>query len=128
MMFIFPLFFLATGIRYLSRFFRRYYTDDDEQLDWDGARAPFRGESDSQPFEVVKSGPSQDAQVFSLAYRLGGKLTVSDVIIETGLEPQRAEHLLNGLVDEVRVRMIVDERGFVVYEFPEIIDRLERES
>jgi hypothetical protein len=52
---------------------------------------------------------------------------LSDIIIETGLEPRQAERFIEGLVDGVRVRMEVDEKGLVYYEFPEILDRLRGE-
>jgi hypothetical protein len=69
-----------------------------------------------------------ESRVVSLAYRLGGRVTVSDVVIETGLGIKEAEELMDRMTDEVRVRMVVDDRGLVAYEFPEIIDRLEREK
>ena len=57
-------------------------------------------------------GASEDAasarlenRIFRLAYRLGGRLTVSD------------------LVDNSRVTIEVRDDGLVFYEFPEIIDR-----
>lgn len=68
------------------------------------------------------------SQLFKLAYRRKGRLTVSDIVIETGLGVEEAEQLIQGMVDNVRVRMEVNERGMVVYEFPEIQDRFEDES
>ena len=53
---------------------------------------------------------------------------MSDVVIDTGLGIRDAEALLDRMTDEVRVRLVVDESGLVTYEFPEIIDRLEREK
>jgi len=73
-------------------------------------------------------GRDLESVVFSLAYRRKGRITVSDVIVETGLGMRDAEEFINGMVDGIRVRMEVDEdRGFVVYEFPEIIERFENE-
>lgn len=69
---------------------------------------------------------SQDAQVFQLANRLRGRVTISDVVIEIGIGVQEAEELMQRLVDNTRVCMEVDERGLVTYEFPEIITRYER--
>jgi len=34
-----------------------------------------------------------------------------------------AEELIQGMVDNSRVRMEVDDRGMVIYEFPEIMER-----
>ena len=90
---------------------------------------PGMGPLVEQPGVAAQTGiPAQlESRVFALAYKLGGRITVSDVIIETGLGTKAAEALLDGLTDEVRVRMIVEDRGFVVYEFPEIADRVRRE-
>ena len=68
-----------------------------------------------------------DGVVFSLAYRLKGKITLSDIIVETGLTVREAEEVIESMVDGVRVRMEVDQNGMVVYEFPEIISRFEEE-
>ena len=75
---------------------------------------------------VVRSRSDQDeARIFKLAYRLKGRVTVSDVVVETGLGVQDAESLIQSMVDQTHVRMEVDERGIVTYEFPEIIRRFE---
>ena len=66
-----------------------------------------------------------DGVIFSLAYRLKGKITLSDIIVETGLAVREAEGVIEAMVDGVRVRMEVDRNGMVVYEFPEIISRFE---
>jgi hypothetical protein len=47
--------------------------------------------------------------------------------VETGLDLEQAEKVIESMVDGMRVRMEVDERGVVVYEFPEIIMRFENE-
>ena len=70
-------------------------------------------------------GPSSEAQIFKLAYRLKGRLTLSDVVVETGLSLNEAEEIVEGMVDSVHVRMEVDDRGTVLFEFPEIIRRFE---
>jgi len=78
------------------------------------------------PPQVLAPG-RLESRVVSLAYSLGGRVTVSDVVIETRLGMKEAEELLDGMTDEVRVRMTVDDDGLVAYEFPEIIERLKRE-
>jgi hypothetical protein len=60
--------------------------------------------------------------VYRLAKRLAGRITVSDVVIETGLSANDAEQLLQSMTDSVRVRMDVDDRGIVTYEFTELLD------
>jgi hypothetical protein len=68
-----------------------------------------------------------EGRVYGLAYRLGGRLTVSDVVIETGLGTREAEQLLDGMADETHVRVQVTDDGRIRYEFPEILDRIQRE-
>ena len=66
-----------------------------------------------------------EARIFRLAFKRKGRVTISDIVLETGLGLKEAEEAANALVDGMRVRMEVDERGLVVYEFPEIIARFE---
>ena len=80
------------------------------------------------PYDYRYSGRDLESVVFNIANRLNGRITLSDVIIETGMGVKDAEIFINNMVDGVRVRMEVDEeRGFVIYEFPEIIDRSEHD-
>ncbi len=69
----------------------------------------------------VKKSEDAEHQIFRLANKLKGYLTVSDIVIHTGLGIKEAEEIMNKLVDGIRVRMEVDDEGIVVYEFPEII-------
>ena len=68
------------------------------------------------------AGDETDAQIFRLAQDHGGRLTVSDVVVSTGMTAARAEEALQRLTDGVRVRMEVKDSGRVVYEFVELID------
>lgn len=70
---------------------------------------------------------SNEAKLFKLAYKLKGKLTVSDIVVETGLGVSDAEAMIESMVDNTHVRMEVDDRGIVTYEFPEIMRRFEAE-
>ena len=104
---------------------RRFEGGSDER----GRRVP-QDESDppnrfplSRPFR----GPSMESRIFRLAYKLRGKVTVSDVILETGMGLSEAEEFLDRLADGVRVVMEVSTGGLVTCEFPEIISRLENE-
>ncbi len=58
--------------------------------------------------------------VYKLAYRLKGTITVSDIVVETGLDVEEAERLIQSMVDHQRVRMEVKDDGMIFYEFPEI--------
>jgi len=79
------------------------------------------------PAQGQRSG--QEARMFKLGYRLKGRITVSDIVVETGLGIQEAEELIQSMVDNAHVRMEVDpETGIVTYEFPEIIRRFEQED
>lgn len=70
-----------------------------------------------------QSKESRQAEIYKLAYTLGGKITVSDIVIETGETVNEAEELIQSMVDNQHIRMEVQEDGLVVYEFPEIIAR-----
>ncbi len=83
----------------------------------------------SQDYAQPQQQPeSNQVKIYKLAYKLKGHLTVSDIVIETGLEVPEAEELIQSMVDNQRIRMEVDEDGMLVYEFPEIIARLERDD
>ena len=120
---IFPLIFffvVARGVMALLRGVNRrrfgVFPDD--------LRLPPRIEEQTRS-RLSLRGPSREAQIFKLAYRLKGKLTLSDIVVETGLGLSEAEEVVEAMVDNVHVRMEVDERGMVLFEFPEIIRRFE---
>jgi hypothetical protein len=124
--FIFPLIFFVIIARVASGFFRsvnrrnRLSRDDyfDDRLD------PYEQER-ARAQEARRLESTNEARIFKLAYRLKGRLTVSDIVVETGLGVREAEQLIESMVDSNRVRMEVDDRGIVTYEFPEIIRRFE---
>jgi hypothetical protein len=66
-------------------------------------------------------------RIFRIAFKHAGRLTISDIVLETDLGIREAEEVINGMVDGTHVRMEVEDNGLVVYEFPEIISRLENE-
>lgn len=132
MMFFFPFGFFGLlipfllvflALRFGSRLFQGYFRGG--RLDSRGRWLPGAGARTPLDMFGLQRGQSLEARVFRAAYKLRGRLTVSDVVIETGLGIQEAEELMNGMVDGLRVRMEVDDRGRVVYEFPEIIDHFE---
>ena len=118
--FLFPLIFFVIIARVASGHFRssrrRRYVEDD-YLDEHIRSIESRHSS--------PRGASEEARIFKLAYRLKGRLTVSDIVVETGLGVSEAEQLIESMVDNSHVRMEVDDRGIVTYEFPEIIRRFE---
>jgi hypothetical protein len=133
MMFFFPFGFLLAivgifiavrfGMRFFQQFFRGIDRTDSEERRLPGERSWLPPE-----WRSLAGRPTQNlqAKVFRIAYRRKGRITVSDVVIETSLGLKEAEELLNGMVDGLRVRMEVDPSGMVFYEFPEIISRFER--
>ena len=82
-----------------------------------GREAPVRG--------YPRPGRPEN-RVFRLAYKLGGRLTVSDLVVDLDFSIEEAESFLNQLVDSTRVTMEVRDDGLVYYEFPEIIARRRR--
>ncbi|MCF7947428.1 MAG: hypothetical protein K9M94_02405 [Spirochaetia bacterium] len=66
---------------------------------------------------------SIETSIYRLAGKLGGTITVSDLVTHMGIEPKRAEKTLESMADGVRVRMEVDDAGIVYYEFPELKSR-----
>jgi hypothetical protein len=60
-------------------------------------------------------------EIFRLAKRYDGVLTVSDVVSELGVDPQEAEGTLEGLTDGQRVDMQVDRDGVIRYVFREFM-------
>ena len=69
-----------------------------------------------------------DSRVFTLALRQEGKVTVSDVVVETGLSVRSAEEYLDSMVDGLRVVVDYDTRGRPHYIFPELLGATEIDS
>jgi hypothetical protein len=122
--FLIPFFLVFVALRFGTRLFQDYFRGSG-RLDSRGRWVP--GAGPRNPLDVFRLQRAQglEARIFRAAYKQKGRLTLSDVVIETGLGIKEAEELINGMVDGLRVRMEVDDRGLVLYEFPEIIDRFE---
>jgi hypothetical protein len=115
--FLIPIFFFVMVARVIRRFSRGYQRDRYVDQDTPYTAFPSQGpRGDSRPTQ---------GQIFKLAYRLKGRLTVSDLVVESGMELSEAERLMESMVDGTHVRMEVDDRGIVTYEFPEIMRRFE---
>ena len=69
-----------------------------------------------------------ESRIFKLANRLKGRITLSDIVLETGLGMKSAERVIEDMLDNLHVTMEVDDSGMVFYEFPEIIARYDREQ
>ena len=116
--FFLPLLFLFLALRLGSSAYRRRRWDSDR--DYFETRPVWRDELQER---LRGRGSRPEVRVFRLANRLGGRLTVSDVVVDMDLSIAEAEALLDQLVDNARVTMEVRDDGLVFYEFPEIIAR-----
>ncbi|MFP4067203.1 MAG: hypothetical protein ACLFRR_00195 [Spirochaetaceae bacterium] len=124
-LFLLPLFVAAVAVRAGSSMYRHWDMQDRRGL---GGRWPEGGDLLTDIYGVNRGGRSLEARVYQLAAKHKGRITVSDAVIDLGLDVKDAEELLQSLVDNVRVRMELDDNGRVTYEFPEIIDRYERDG
>lgn len=115
-----PFFFTFVAIRIGSAIFRNIQRSD-RQVEFPNPVTRYRLPETASP----AGRDRMQARVFKLAYRLKGRVTVSDVVVETGMPVQEAEELLEGMVDGIHVRMEIRDNGGILYEFPEIIDRFE---
>ena len=61
-----------------------------------------------------------ESTIFRLAAAHAGRLTLSDVVIGTGLPMKDAEKVMDRLSDGTHVRFEVTDSGTVYYEFPEL--------
>lgn len=125
--FLIPLFLTILAVRAGTNLFRHFGQRNASHMFG-------RGQYD-QPIFPDEGNPwmhravgGYDARIFQLAYKRKGRLTISDVVIETGLSVEEAEQLMQRMTDNTRVRMEVDNRGMVTYEFPEILARFENEE
>lgn len=57
--------------------------------------------------------------VFQIAKQRGGSVTLSEVVIVTGLDVAAAEDYMNSIIDGIHVTVEVDDTGRFTYEFPE---------
>jgi len=74
--------------------------------------------------ETPKAGvQSFQSKLMKLALNNEGILTVTDVVMATGLSIKQAEKALNNMVDGYRVKMEVKDSGVIVYEFTELINK-----
>jgi hypothetical protein len=81
--------------------------------------------TEPDPAQVTKQ---LQVAVFRLAARNKGRLTLSDVIVETGLDLAKADKFMDRMVDGARVQIEVNDKGMIFYEFPEIISKTESEE
>ena len=119
---LFPALFIFLIFRFGIRFFNELFNNQNRLDARD--RWQLYGKSGFGSFPPA-GARSLEGRIFRAAYRHEGRLTVSDIVLETDLGIKAAEEVINGMVDGTHVRMEVEDSGLVVYEFPEIISRFE---
>ncbi len=125
--FFLPMMFIFLALRVGAGAFRSMHRRNDSSFPrWDDTER-FLGEYGGyRPYGYGQG--NLESRIFKLANRRKGRITVSDVVIETGLGVNEAEQLLQSMVDNVRVTMEVNDEGLVTFEFPEILRRFEDEE
>jgi hypothetical protein len=83
-------------------------------------RSTMTGRRDGTPERIA---PSVQRQIFEMAKQNKGRLTVTDVVLGTGLSLRQAEEALNSMVDGYRIRMNVRDSGMIIYEFTELVQQ-----
>lgn len=80
---------------------------------------------DGRDGELSSSAASRkgtvESEVFRLARDRGGRLRISDLVIDLGLTAKEVEALMDGMADGYRVRAELNADGYFVYEFPELM-------
>ena len=121
---LFPALFIFLIFRFGMRFFNELFNNSN-RLD---ARDRWQIYDRSRyGFSIPTRSRSIESRIFRAAFKYKGRLTVSDIVLETDLGIRDAEEVINSMVDGTHVRMEVQDSGLVVYEFPEIISRFENE-
>ena len=116
-----PPIFLAAMVSFALFAMFRYALSHGRQRNW--YRSGEAGPGGNWRTSEEATSARLENRIFRLAYRLGGRLTVSDLLVDTNLTSAEAERVLGDLVDNSRVTIEVRDDGLVFYEFPEIIDR-----
>ena len=124
---IVPFVFIFFGVRILRRIFFSSSRDVDTSYRSQRRNYPY-DELEENYYSVRRIPNVSHAQIFQLAKKLRGRITLSDIVIETGMSLHEAERVIESIVDGTHVSMEVNEHGRVVYEFPEIIERFDNES
>jgi hypothetical protein len=126
--FLIPVLIILFFARMIPGLFRGFFREIEERKFYRDRRIT-RGRRQGEKRRRLGKGKPKNIEgvIFNLAYTLKGKITLSDIIIETGLSMKEAEKTIDQMVDGIRVSMEVDDQGMVVYEFPEIIARQKKD-
>ena len=124
--FVFPLFFFIIVIRVLRSIFRSSSRRNLESKIRDHLPGPADDYSTVSRYPGPPVRRFGEGDIFRLADKMKGRITLSDIVIATNLSMQDAEEVIESMVDGIHVTMEVDDDGRVTYEFPEIIARHEK--
>ena len=105
--------------------FYNYYDIEDQLPDRDSRKLDNNDTADNKVALTSYNRGEWESRIFRLAYKNRGRITLSDIVLETELGLKDAETIIEEMIDGVHVRMEVREDGLVIYEFPEIIARFE---
>ncbi len=61
-----------------------------------------------------------DSTIFRLAKLRSGKISLSEVVVETGLNIKEAEQYMDSITDSEHVLLEIDGDGRLIYVFPEL--------
>ena len=122
---IFPIFFFVIIFRVLRRIFYSSTRDIESKIRRERLSSPYDHFDTVTSYPPVRRNDGYEAKIFRLAQQMKGRLTLSDIVIATNLGIKEAERVIDDIVDGVHVSMEVNDKGGVVYEFPEIIARFE---
>ena len=128
--FIWAFFVILMAVKIGSGFLRSFFRNGSERTEYRGNRSLRRSSAFDElygPQNRYNQMNDLEHKIYRLADRLKGRITISDVVIHTGLGSRESEEMLNSWIDGIRIRMEVQDNGIVVYEFPEIIARYEHE-
>jgi TM2 domain-containing membrane protein YozV len=81
------------------------------------------GSSDQTIYKAPSKPESKEKIVIKLAYKLDGRVTVSDVVANSDLSLDEAEKTLKELASKGYAGMHVTDSGLIVYEFEEVKGR-----
>jgi hypothetical protein len=125
--FLFPLFFFFIVFRVIKGIVRASRRDIESRLQ--NTRLPELDEAYGtiNRYPAPPKVPDQ-GEIFRLADKMHGRITLSDIVIATNLNMKDAEEVIESMVDGLHVTMEVGDNGRVTYEFPEIIARFEDNS
>ena len=125
---VFPFFFFFIVFRIIRGIFgssRRDIESRVRDLRLPGTEDDF-GTVSRYPAAPTAIPPARkEGEIFRLADKMKGRITLSDIVIATNLNMDEAEDAIESMVDGIHVTMEVNDNGRVTYEFPEIIARYE---